>query len=267
MMLPTVDFCGLSLTRLLIGANPFGGFSHQNAARDEAMRAYHTPEQILETWARAWKAGINTFVTNNETQQVIDTTEKYLSAGGLMQWIAQVSFRTYASMEEAIDRATAIGCQAMYFHGGLIDELFAERDASRVRQWVDYARKKGLPVGIAAHAPQAHEWVNKMNIVDFHAVPFFNCGSVHSKGSGEKFQLDDISRSVELIRTLPKPCIAYKVLAAGRIDPAMGFDYALRNIKPGDVINVGMNRLDNDLMVEENAALVARLLAEECCEL
>jgi hypothetical protein len=30
-MLPTVDFCGMSLTRMLIGANPFGGFSHQSA--------------------------------------------------------------------------------------------------------------------------------------------------------------------------------------------------------------------------------------------
>ena len=66
-MLPTVNFCGIEMTKMLIGANPFGGFSHQNKARDEQMRNYHTPERIIETWNRAWKAGINTFVTNNET--------------------------------------------------------------------------------------------------------------------------------------------------------------------------------------------------------
>ncbi|MFA6928770.1 MAG: hypothetical protein WCT05_00475 [Lentisphaeria bacterium] len=261
-MLPTVDFCGLSLTKLLIGANPFGGFSHQSAARDEAMRTYHTPEQIMETWKRAWKSGINAFVTNNETQWVIDTTEKYLSTGGPMQWIAQVSFQTYARMEEAIDRVALIGCRAMYFHGGLIDELFAKRDAGCVRHWVDYAKNKGIPVGVAAHVPEAHEWVNDMDIVDFHAVPFFNCGSVHTRGHGDNFQLDNVFRAVSLIRALSKPCIAYKILGAGRIDPVMGFDYALHNIKAGDVINVGMNRLDNDLMVEENAALTAKLLTE-----
>jgi hypothetical protein len=29
-MLPSVDFCGLKVTRLVLGANPFAGFSHQN---------------------------------------------------------------------------------------------------------------------------------------------------------------------------------------------------------------------------------------------
>ena len=33
-MLPTVDFCGLKITRLVLGANPFGGFSHQSPERD-----------------------------------------------------------------------------------------------------------------------------------------------------------------------------------------------------------------------------------------
>lgn len=51
------------------------------------------------------------------------------------------------------------------------------------------------------------------------------------------------------------------MLGAGRIDAAMGFDFALRHIKPGDVINAGMNRADNDAMVEENAALFRTLLA------
>ena len=38
MSLPTVDFCGIRVSRLIIGANPFGGFSHQNARRDEEMK-------------------------------------------------------------------------------------------------------------------------------------------------------------------------------------------------------------------------------------
>ena len=66
-MLPTVDFCGLTVTRLIIGANPFGGYSHQNPERDKEMRGYYTTERILETWARAEAAGINTMITNNET--------------------------------------------------------------------------------------------------------------------------------------------------------------------------------------------------------
>lgn len=258
-MLPIVDFCGIRLTRLLIGANPFGGFSHQNQARDQAMREYHTPERILETWERAWKAGINTFVSNNETPHVIASVEKYLSAKGPMQWIGQLANRNFVGMEQAIDRAVEIGCCAFYFHGGQVDQLFATRDDASVRRWVEHGRKTGLPVGVAAHNYEAHEWIHEMNLVDFHAVPFFNCGSVHSKEGGERFALDDVQRATTLIQAIDKPCIAYKILGAGRIDAAMGIDYALRHIKPGDVINLGMNRLDNDDMVEENVRLFTRL--------
>ena len=52
-MLPSVDLCGLKVTRLILGANPFAGFSHQTPERDGEMRDYYTVERIMETWARA----------------------------------------------------------------------------------------------------------------------------------------------------------------------------------------------------------------------
>lgn len=66
-MLPVVDFCGLEVSRLVLGANPFGGYSHQTAQRNDEMVAYYTVERIVETWGRAESAGVNTFITNNET--------------------------------------------------------------------------------------------------------------------------------------------------------------------------------------------------------
>jgi hypothetical protein len=260
-MLPTVDFCGMRLTRMLIGANPFAGFSHQSAERSEGMKRYHTPERILETWDRAWRAGINAFVTNNETAHVQEAVARYLTAGGPMQWLAQLSYRSLGSMEYAIDQAVAKGCRAFYIHGALLDALYEKQDAASLRAWIDHARRTGLPVGAAAHAVEAHYWLHELDLVDFHVVPFFNCGSVHTTG-GDRFQLEDVFRATELIRFLPKPCIAYKILGAGRIDAAMGIDYALRHIKPGDVINVGINRQDREDMVEYDVALVEQVLKE-----
>ena len=57
-----------------------------------------------------------------------------------------------------------------------------------------------------------------------------------------------------------RPCIGYKIMGAGRIDARMAFEYAYENIKPGDVVNVGMHRGDKDNMVEENAALAREFL-------
>ena len=115
-MLPSVDFCGLNVTRLILGANPFGGFSHQTRERDDEMRSYYTPDRILETWERAEAAGINTMVTNNGTPNVMEAVRRYIGQGGRLQWIAQVSpaYKQNQTMLEALDEAAELGACAIY---------------------------------------------------------------------------------------------------------------------------------------------------------
>ena len=261
-MLPTVDFCGLRVARVIIGANPFGGYSHQSKTRDAEMVAYHTIEQIHETWRRSENAGINTMITNNETPRVMQAVEEYLSGGGALQWIAQVNNRAKTNMAESVEEVVKVGCKALYFHGAKIDRLFTEQDDKTLREWVGHAKSCGVIVGVAAHSPKAHLWVNSLDLVDFHAVPFFNCGSLH-EGAGIKFKLRDIPAATECIRTIEKPCIGYKIMGAGRIDPRMAFEHAFDQIKPSDVVNVGMHRGDKDDMVEENVALVEEILMRD----
>lgn len=258
-MLPTVDFCGLNTTRLIVGANPFGGFSHQTPDRDEEMRSYYTIDRILETWERAEAAGINTMITNNESTHVVEAVRKYLHGDGKMQWIGQLNRSSNPDMLACIDEAAEIGACAVYFHGGQVDTLYTDRNEKELGSWVDAARQAGLMVGVAGHAPEAHLWVNSLDIVDFHAVCCFNCGSLHD-GKGELFKLADLPRAIECIREIQKPCIVYKIMGAGRIDARMAFEYAFDNIKPIDVINVGMYRGDKDDMVAENASIVEQIL-------
>jgi hypothetical protein len=189
----------------------------------------------------------------------VQAVEEYLQAGGPLQWIGQISCRKTGSMFEAVDRAVDIGVKALYFHGGLVDNLYAEKDEATLRSWVDHAHSKGIPVGVAGHAPDAHEWVDSLDIVDFHAVCFFDCGSLHNN-RGDKFQLGDAFRAVQTVRSIRKPCIGYKIMAAGRIDAQMAFEYAFQNIKDTDVVNVGMHRGDKDGIVEENVDIVRGIL-------
>jgi hypothetical protein len=140
--LPEVDFCGLRLSRLLIGANPFGGYSHQTAERDAQMRAYYTPDRIVETWRLAEDEGITGMVANNETPRVLQAVVRYHREGGRLQWIAQLNCMHKPDMEVAIDEALAIGAKAVFFHGALIDAAFAEQDESKVRRWFSHAKAK-----------------------------------------------------------------------------------------------------------------------------
>lgn len=261
MDLPTVEFCGLAVTRLILGANPFGGFSHQNELRDKEMLEYYSKDRILETWERAETAGINTFITNNETPHVVQAVKEYLHTDGRLQWIVQVACRKHSNMFEAIDEAVNIGCRGLYFHGGYVDECYRNKDEQAIRSWFRHAQSAGIPVGVAGHAPEAHIWVDSLGVANFHAVSFFNCGSLHN-GQGERFKLSDIAPAIECIRRISKPCIAYKIMGAGRIDPKMALLHAFASIKPTDVVNVGMYRGDKDNMVEENVSFVREILSD-----
>ena len=262
-MVPSVDFCGLNFTRLVIGANPFGGYSHQNPERDKAMREFHSVDQILETWRQAQAAGITTMVTNNETPHVLEALEQYFADGtdGKLQWIAQCNHNRNPDMCDAIDEAVRIGCKALFIHGGVVDNLFKKNDSETLKKWVAHAQSHGIPVGCAGHSTDTHDWVYAFDIVDFHVVCFFDCGSVHN-AEGERFDLNDITKAIDCIQRIEKPCIGYKIMGAGRIDPKMAFQYAFEHIKQCDIVNVGMHRGDKANIVQENVDLVNEVLAD-----
>ena len=78
--------------------------------------------------------------------------------------------------------------------------------------------------------------------------------------AGHQFRLEDVFRAAACVQRLNQPVIAYKIMGSGRMDARMSFEYAFEQIKPGDVVNVGMHRGDKDGMVEENVGFVRELL-------
>ena len=259
-MLPRVDFCGLQVSRLILGGNPFSGFSHQSGERDREMLDYYTVARIKETLARAEAAGINTAIMRSDAH-IHRLLREYSNEGGQIQWIAQVpGDRSSPDFQVDARRAVAAGAKAAYLHGGLLDRCFGDRDAEGFARLVDIMRRGGVPVGTAGHSPEAHLWAHELDLaLDFHVVCFYNCGSLHD-GQGEKFRPEDPPHAVAAIRQIEKPCIGYKIMAAGRVDAREAFEYAFANIKPGDCVNVGVYRGDNDDMVEDNVRTVEEIL-------
>lgn len=260
-MLPQVDFCGLRVSRLIIGGNPFSGFSHQSPQRDEEMMNYYTVARIKETLHRATAAGINTAVMRSDAH-IHRMLREYYNEGGTIQWIAQVAGELDGKdWGRLVRQAVAVGARAVYLHGGILDACYGQRRPQRLAELVEVAREGGVPVGVAGHAPDAHLWADELDLpIDFHVVCFYNCGSLHD-GLGERFRPEDPPRAVAAIQSIGKPCIAYKIMGAGRVEARAAFEYAFANIKPGDCVNVGMYRGDKDDMVEENVRLVEEILS------
>jgi len=77
---------------------------------------------------------------------------------------------------------------------------------------------------------------------------------------GEIYLPTDPPRMFKVIQAARKPCLAYKVLAAGRqietpSQVRQCFETAFKNIKPTDAVIVGMYQQFSD-QVAENAAIV-----------
>ena len=58
--LPTVDFCGREISRLIVGGNTVSGTSHFSKEMDTAMEDYFTVENIKKMLFRCQEIGINT---------------------------------------------------------------------------------------------------------------------------------------------------------------------------------------------------------------
>lgn len=259
-MLPRVEFCGLEVSRLIVGGNPFSGFSHQSPERDREMMDYYSVAQIKETLHRATAAGVNTSIMRSDAH-IHRLLREYYNEGGTIQWIAQVAGTVDGpDWERLVRQAVGAGARAAYLHGGILDACYGERNAARFAELVEAMHAGGVPVGTAGHSPEAHLWAHELDLpLDFHVVCFYNCGSLHD-GLGEKFKPEDPPHAVAAIQAIPKPCIGYKIMAAGRVEPREAFEYAFAHIKPGDCVNVGIHRGDNDDMVEENVRLVEEIL-------
>ena len=63
-MIPRVKIAGVEVSRLVVGANCFNGFSHISPARDAWLKKNFTVERILEVFERAIELGINATVTS-----------------------------------------------------------------------------------------------------------------------------------------------------------------------------------------------------------
>ncbi len=76
----------------------------------------------------------------------------------------------------------------------------------------------------------------------------------------EVYREEDRQAMVETIATLSRPAIHYKVLAAGRNEPAEAFAFVAQHLREGDAVCVGVYPGDKPDMVAEDVGLFEQAL-------
>jgi hypothetical protein len=251
----------VKISRLICGGNLISGFAH---ARDliyvsSFLKQYFSDEKVIETLRICEACGINTAILRND-MNTLRVLHKYWNRGGTIQWLAQTYPRAddpLTNTQIAIDNG-AIGA---FIQGNIADNLIRDRRFDVVDTVISFIKSRGIIAGVAGHSLGVPVTVEKAGIdVDFY-MKTLHCRDYWS------FQLNDPpdevvdnkldnywsmqpEKTIEFMKNVKKPWIAYKVLAAGAIDPRVGFKYTFEN--GADFACVGMF----DFQILDNANII-----------
>lgn len=244
----------LELSRLILGGNHIGGWSHSRDLIyvDALVKKYHTKWKIFETFALAEKCGINAFLTNPVLCEVIQ--EYWYRKLGKIQFISDCGGK---DIETGIKTSVDAGAAAGYIHGGMADGMVARKQFDQMAKALELIRSNGLPAGIGGH-----KLATVQGCVEAGLKPDFWMKTLHhhrywssrdGKDECDNCWCDKPDETIAYMKDRPEPWIAFKTLAAGAIRPADGFRYALK--AGADFLCVGI--YDFQLVEDTNIALEA----------
>jgi len=249
--MPTIRLGKLKVSRLILGSNPFFGFAHRGGKKlQEEMKAYYTDERIMEVLESAAGLGV-TAVAAPPYDRWIKLFGRYVKGGGkLRTWIAQPD-PPGGKMVEAIEAAIEGGAKAIFIQGGRADEHFGWKRFDVIETWLKLIRSHKLPAGLASHRHDTHPEYERRGLpTDFYFQCFF-------RPVQERYELKHRDLAVATLKTLDKPVIGYKVLAAGRLPADEAFAFALKHLRSKDGLCVGIYEKERPGILRQDAAFTA----------
>jgi hypothetical protein len=261
--IPSSKIGQLNVSRMIMGGNLLGGWAH---SRDllyvsELVKAYHTDEKIFQTLQLAEQGGVNALITNPVLTPVL---QKYWKRGGKIKFISDGGWNYRTDIRKSIDA----GASACYLHGGRADGLVKEGKLDEIAWALEEIRKSGIPAGIGAHELETVKTcVSNGLIPDFwmktlHKNSYWSAQIDHERKTtldkefADNIFCQDPEATIAFMNNLEQPWIAYKILAAGAINPKDAFKWAFE--QGADFICVGMF----DFQVVDNIILASDILQD-----
>lgn len=268
--LPTIALGRHRLSRLILGGNPIYGHSHFNRLYSQHLMDYHTPERVVELLRASVKSGINTW-QNSYAPRTLEDVERCRKAGIEFNWL--LLGKGYWDREpEHIEKAAKLGPIGIAPHGSHADRLHRAGRLGALRDVLKRIRATGVHVGLSAHNPALVEISEEEGWdVDYYMCCLYYLTRPREDYArilgeapiSEIYLPSDRQRMLDVVKAARKPCLVYKIFAAGRLDLSSNgvrrtFEKTLAAIKPGDAMIVGMFQEFGD-QVGMNARIVREL--------
>jgi hypothetical protein len=268
--LPKVKLGKHEVTRLIVGANPFYGYSHFNRLFSSHMVEWSTAERVCQVLRQCEQNGINTWQFSHSERSLADL-KRHREEGGKLQWIL-LSHRDIEEDHSRLPGLAKLQPIGIVHHGGSAERRWRSGELNKVQDFLKSVRDSGVMVGLSVHNPALIELVEEKNWdIDFYMTALYYLSRspeefrklLGQRPIGEVYLPEDPARMFKTIRQTRKTCLCYKVLAAGRLTDSPkqideAFRVAFENIKPRDCVIIGMYPRYSD-QVRENAERVRRL--------
>jgi len=267
--LPQVRIGKHSISRLIMGTNPIYGLSHMSQLIDYEMKAFYTLEQIVATLLHAQELGINC-VQNLQAREYQGFREK----GGKMLLLSNGE-----GAPSSVAKTAQTGCIGIHHFGVRTDQIFKQGKLDSIQPYLKAVRDAGLLVGVGTHMPEVVDAVESKGWdIDYYMTSIYQFGrtrkeyeknyppgqitveAAETEEFADVYLRSDPPRMFKFIQQTKKPCLAFKILAAGRRaqkpkQVEQAFKETFANIKPSDAVIVGMYPRYTD-QVEDNADYV-----------
>jgi hypothetical protein len=252
-ILPKGKIGKLEVSRLILGGNLLTHYTHSRDLKYVYTLAahYNTDEKIMETLAKAEASGINTLCMHNPEHPMSVLRRHRKERGGKIQWIICPTAPVEPDMakyRQHVEDLVKDGCEAIYLWGVHSDSLVAQGKMDLVAKAVELPKEYGVPSGVGAHDLAVIKACEEKGVkADFYIKTFHT----HSyptapkpeqiKGAYNEFPgywCSDPQATMDLMKTVNKPWIAFKTMAAGAIPPQTAFRYAF--LHGADFVLAGM---------------------------
>lgn len=268
--LPKGKIGKLEVSRLILGGNLLTHFTHSRDLKYVYSLAarYNTDEKIMETLALAEKHGINTVSMHNPEHPMSVLRRYRKERGGKIQWIICPTAPVEPGLEKYrahVEELIKDGCEAIYLWGVHADSLVAQKKMDLVAAAVELPKQFGVPSGVGGHALEVVKACEEHGVkADFYIKTFHH----HSYPTAPKpdeikspynefpgYWCANPEETAAFMKTVTKPWIAFKTMAAGAIPPKQAFRYAFS--KGADFVLAGMF----DFEIAEDVRIATESLA------
>ncbi|HME52280.1 MAG TPA: hypothetical protein VKM55_08685 [Candidatus Lokiarchaeia archaeon] len=257
-MIPRIKLEDLDISRLVCGTNAFCGISHFTISRDMFLRDYLTVDRIVEIMTFIQQEfGVNALISSprDHIYEAIQRVQK--ETGEKFHWICTPS----SVRETATDLPPTMAGQVQWcadhevsvcmphrsYTDAKLDTMTMEIEG--IEEILADIRDHGMIPGLSTH------FHNTIRICDHRK---YDVKLIVQPLNVQGFQSDiEVNTLITVIKNTKIQVLNIKPMAAGRIEPEIGLNFSLNNIKDNDFVACGFSCIQD---ADYDCQLVDRIL-------